>query len=1177
MNPRNLIVGLLAMSMSLIGPMAAQDYRASLQGIVTDPSNAAVPGASVKLQNNSTGAVVSTGTNATGRYIFDFVEPGPYTLSVEAAGFAKFISQNITVNIRADLTVNAVLQIATSSDSVTVAAEAPAVEFNSATLSVVTDRKMIQELPVGNRNALQLALLNPSVTNANAVGTNLAEGINNVLHPMNFVFTGTRRAQLNIVVDGQSAVIGPIDANNPSKDAVQELSVQENTTDAEFGRSAGGVISVVSRTGTNEWHGNVQYTGKNPAVNAALTVIPQTANPNRDNFWGATVGNPIKKNKLFTFNSYEGRRQILPRTWLSTMPTGLERKGDFSQSLNFQGVQRLIYDPTTTVFNASNNTSTRTPFPRNIIPADRLDPTAARMMQHVWAPNNPGQNLAGLNNYAKNFGIQGKYVNFLNRTDWNVSDRLRLYGRINATQATFVQDNYCLDSVRTVNSSAASCFAMQDTSSGIAEQRGVTGDGLYTFSSTVALDLRFNWSRASSIGGSPITTIGEQGFADLWGGNNWFKPYINPTVLPTVRFPALNFSGAATLGTASYWIRRGHNIETNGKVSWVLGKHYLKAGLEYRRNWFDSFWPSEGTFTANPADTASTFLNPNTAISGDPYASFLLGVVSGNFAVATPLNLAENMLGAFIQDDLKLTRRITLNLGLRWEASLGIRDSLERLTRRVDVTTPIPALQANPIQLPSQVTAMLAAFPNSKVNPTTGGLYFTGSNPASNTSEPATLFSSGLTGFQPRLGIAIRVNDKTSVRAGYARWMLPPNMQTDIYSGTTANGALMPVYGFSAASSMLPSVNGIPKAYLNDPFPASNPLVLPTEKSLGVYTQLGGVASFIHNDYPVLTNDRVSIAVSRQLPQKVVMDLTYLFNYGRNLSGASRNLNLADPAITYQYKAQTLVAVANPFYNYLSRDQFPGNLRNQATTSVANLFRPYPQYTSLTERNTPGIENRAHSFHVTTRRPFASGVQGMFSYTYGHEVAGTYFNAPDEYADRYTLQPIADPRHRIAMALAVELPIGRGKRFLATINPVFDHIVGGWKGYANMTWNSGSFLSFGQAHVNCNPVISNPQGQHYFDTSCFERVANPTYEPRTNPILFGGLTGPPYRQLDGTVAKEFKLTEKVNMEFRFEAYNLTNSIMWSNPGTTPATATFGLINRQANIGRFCQYTGRINF
>jgi hypothetical protein len=796
-------------------------------------------------------------------------------------------------------------------------------------------------------------------------------------------------------------------------------------------------------------------------------------------------------------------------------------------------------------------------------------------MQYVWAPNNPGQNLAGLNNYAKNYGVQGKYVNFLNRTDWNVSDRLRLYGRVNATEATFAQSDFCQADLRRVVPSAKTCIARADATSGVSEQRGVTGDAIYSLSSNTFLDLRFNWGRVSSIGTSDSTEIGEQGMKDLWGGNNWFAPYVNPKVLPAVRFPAISFSGALSLGSASYWIRRGRDIDIVPKISWQHGKHYLKSGLEFHRTVFDSFWPTEGTFTAAPADTANTFINPNTANNGDPYAAFLIGAVSGNFGVAAPLSLSQNFLAVFVQDDVKLTRSFTLNLGLRWEASLGLRDAQDQLTRRVDLTAPIPALKANPAQMPGVVTAMLAST-GAPQDVTTGGLYFAGSNP-NNSTEPHTLYYGGLRVFQPRIGLAVRVSNKTSLRAGYSRWVLPPDRQTNIYSGTTANGQTIPVYGYSARSTMLPSVNGVPQAFLNDPFPGNNPLILPSGNSLGLYTQLGSAASFIHNDYQLLTNDRISVAVSRQLPQKILADVSYLFNFGRNLSGGNESLNFADPAITYKYQAQTSVAIANPFYHYLTPELFPGSLRNQLTVPISTLLSPYPQYTSLTENNSPGIENRAYAVHVTVKRAFAEGFQGQFAYNYGYEKAGTYFNAPDQYAHRYTLQPLTNPRHRISAVLASELPFGRGKHFLTNASPVLNAVVGGWIADANLLWHSGSFLSFGQANVTCSPVLSNPTGQQWFNTSCITRVANPTFQPRTNPLLFGGLTGPSYRQLDATLGKRFQLTEKRAFELRLEAYNLTNSIMWGNPGTTPASATFALINSQANIGRWIQYTARIDF
>src|SRR3954447_9393521 len=364
----------------------AQDYRAKVQGLVTDSSDAIAPGAKVTLTNNGTGIASSREAGTNGAHPFDNVEPGTYTVVAELPGFARQTHENVLVQTRADVTVNFTLRPGGTAETINVTAAAVSLQFNTTTRELTVDRKMLTELPVKARNPFTLALLDPAVVNRYFAERNPFFMWSSSLMDVGGNTTGKN----DLLLDGAPTQIGPKGSYAPPMDAVQEFSIQQNSVDAEFGHSAGGTLSVSMKSGTNEIHGTAYYFGRNPSLNAVVNPITRTPNFIRNHIWGGTVGAPMKKNRVFNFFTYEGWRTKEPRDTLRTQPTDLERVGDFSKSLNRAGALRTIFDPTTTVLNVATNTATRTAFPGNVIPANRIDPTSKRFMQDIWGPNGPG-------------------------------------------------------------------------------------------------------------------------------------------------------------------------------------------------------------------------------------------------------------------------------------------------------------------------------------------------------------------------------------------------------------------------------------------------------------------------------------------------------------------------------------------------------------------------------------------------------------------------------------------------------------------------------------------------------------------------------------------------------------------------------------------------------------------
>src|ERR1051326_316616 len=345
----------IAVLFVLAAAAAAQAYRARVQGIVTDSSDAAVAGATVTLHNNGTNISATRTSGPTGAYLFDNVEPGTYTVSSEFAGFSRSVQENVLVQTRADVTVNFSLKPGGTVETVTVTGSAVSLQFNTTTRELTVDRKMLMELPVKARNPFTLALLDPAV-----VSRYTSEKNPFFMWSSSSMDVGGATNQKNdLLLDGAPIQIGPKGSYSPPMDAVQEFSIQQNSVDAEFGHSGGGTMSVSMKSGTNEIHGTAYYFGRNPALNAVLNPTTGTKNFVRNHIWGGTVGAPIKKNRVFNFFTYEGWRTKEPKDAVRTMPTDLERTGDFSKSLTRTGTLRTIYDPATTVLNVASNTATR--------------------------------------------------------------------------------------------------------------------------------------------------------------------------------------------------------------------------------------------------------------------------------------------------------------------------------------------------------------------------------------------------------------------------------------------------------------------------------------------------------------------------------------------------------------------------------------------------------------------------------------------------------------------------------------------------------------------------------------------------------------------------------------------------------------------------------------------------
>jgi hypothetical protein len=1126
--------------------LIAQDYRARIQGIVIDSTGAIVSGARVAIRNTSTGIAAARETGQNGAYLFDNVEPGMYIVSAEMPGFARQQQENVLVQTRADVTVNFTLKPGGLVETVNVTSSAVELQFNTTTRELTVDRKMLMDLPVKARNPFTLALLDPAVVSRYTAEKNPFF----MWSSSQMDVGGSTSTKNDLLLDGAPTQIGPKGSYAPPMDAVQEFSIQQNSVDAEFGHSAGGTLSVAMKSGTNEIHGTAYYFGRNPALNAVQNPITRTANFIRNHIWGGTVGGPIRKNRLFTFWTYEGWRTKEPRDAIRTMPTDLERVGNFSQSLTRSGTLRTIYDPTTTVLDVATNTATRQPFPSNVIPANRIDPTARRIMQDFWSPNGPGDDLSGSNNFKASYPWPMKDANFSNRTDWNAGDKLKIFGRYSQFRTTLDQGNYTPNNSR----------AMPNDNGGIMNSRNIVGDLVYTMSARTVFNVRASYAMLEDDYSAPDYAIGEKGMAEFWPNNPWYKPYLKD--MPLIYYPNIVINGQTTssYGKGSYWFQHPHHYSVSGKVSQARGSHYLKTGAEYRYHVGIGVFPYLTNFNFYPDTTASTYLSPNTALSGDAHASFLLGVLDNrSFARGVPFQTNRiPFIGLFAHDDWKISRRLTLNLGVRYEWESGVYDDKDLFSRYLDLSAPNPLMQKTPPAIPADLLALSAP----KFN---GAWVFTdGKNRKAWTTQKHILL--------PRAGVAFRVNDKTALNIGFARYVVPIAAIANTLSACTW------CPGFTQTSNPQPLVEGRPQAYLSNPFPAdSNPVQLPIGKNLGAYTNIGNAANWPDQNYRAQTNDRINFTLMREIRGQFKVDATWFMNIGSHVPH-DLLVNMADPNLSYTYKAQLSQNIANPFYDYLTPDAFPGSLRNQATVTRGSLLRPYPQYQALTVNNVGDWRSRYQALQLRVQRSYAAGASILFAYNYNHERNEAYFNEPQQYVSQVFWLGSNNARHRMTVAGTYDFPVGKGRKLGASIHPILNTIVGGWQISGIYTFRSGEFLRFNnQMDFVGDPYISNPGPQKWFNNDAF-KVPTP-YTSRMNPWQFDGITGPVFWDVDGTLSKTFPIKEKYRLEFRFEAYNLTNSLMWAYPNMTVGNSLFGRSTAQAttNRGREMQYTLRFMF
>jgi hypothetical protein len=764
-------------------------------------------------------------------------------------------------------------------------------------------------------------------------------------------------------------------------------------------------------------------------------------------------------------------------------------------------------------------------------------------MAALWKPNGPGQGYDHLYNYVIALPIQYPYKNFADRVDFHVNDKLTLGFRAQIFRTP-----------ASVGNPTGSPLFNND--------RGSERDG-NTYSGTVTYTLNPRTVISGSYDYHDFTDASRfaaqdaaWNFSSVYPNSNFYQAlYADPTI------PKLNVRMSIS-GDGGRWVNMGpgggywHQVPSgnglNVKIARQEGKHYLKAGFETLGTHAPSLLQqSNPGFGFNGDITNSTYVNPNLAVAGNPYASFLLGAVvpigasssgwdsneTSMPSLITP-NTSTRFYGGYVNDDFKVNNDLTLNLGLRYEFEQPYSEEQNRLTAPLDLTKAIPEFQN--IQMP----AALKQFYN-------GGWTLNGAFQFTSSSHPGA-WNSGMGTLSPRVGMAYRLNDRTSLRAAYGRYVTPWNMDSAASDQFSA-----PLTGFSNYTDAAPTVQGVPQMQLSNPFTSAFPIVPSYGESYGTYTGLGSGLTFFNPDRPRAYSNRVNVSLQRQLPDNIVLDVTYFFNRSSHISVVNYDINQVDPRIALQYGAATNVQVANPFYHLSIPNQSPGALWNQATVSVLTLARPYPQYSgALTVIDgVNGGDMTYHSLQMKAVKSFSNGYTLLVAYNYHVQANQQFYDNVDNYLKKFTSEDSGTPRHRLTASGTWMLPVGKGRKFLPGASRLADALIGGWNVAGTATWHSGTLLNFGGMVVNGDPHISNPGPNAWFNTSAFSIL--PAYTRRTNPWYYSDIRGPKFFNIDGTLNKDFSVTEKIKFQLHMDAFNALNNMNYNNPNMSVTSSQFG--------------------
>jgi len=1126
----------------------AQSYLGGIRGSVLDASGKTIGETKISIIDEAGGTQRSTLSSSEGAYSFSQVVPATYTVTAEAPGFKKFERKHVIVGTQEIVALDLKMEVGSVSESVQVTEEVSLLEAANASQGQVIDRQQLTDLPNLGRNPFMMSKLAQNVVQVGDPHYNRMEDQSG---SSQITIAGGPVRGNNYLLDG----IPITDAANraiiiPTLEAVQEVKVQSNTYDAEMARTGGGMFNTYLKSGANDFHGSLfgsmratGWAANNFFNNAAGIPLPDQPNYT----YGASFGGRVKipkvydgKNRTFFWLAWEGYSDTQSNSSQFTTPTALERVGNFSQS------SVTIYDPSTTV--CAGSTCTRTPFAGNIIPGDRLNKVglniAATYVQPQTAsafygapnltaaaklPARASQRTAKLDHQITNWWRASlSYLWYFSLEPGNTwfptvssPDQWRLLRKVNTTQL----------------------------------------NNIMTISPTTVLTVRYGFNRFPNYGYQV-----SQGY-NL--ANLGFDPsYI--AQIPSPTFPNVTMTSQYSLGTNNNFYYTHYSKNFSSQIAKYAGRHNLKAGFDYRRIHDDGndFANSAGAFTFNGVFTRST---PTTAVSGTgaDLADMLLGAPSaGTGYIPTKLYEYADYFGIYAQDDIRVTKSLTVNVGLRWEREYGLQEANNQMVVGFNTQAVNPLAAGVTGILPKGVIEFAGV----------GGNSIHVGNPNMNK-------------MGPRIGLAWQMNSKTTIRGGYGLYWAP-----QFAIGTPYNPP-----GYTATSTYVASNDGsaTPANTLTNPFPTG--LAKPTGNSLGDLSGIGQALSIIDQNARSPRVQQYSIDIQRELPFNIAVEVGYVGSHSTHLTQATANINInaLNPALlTPALIGSASSSVANPFYGKGGAGVIGG-----ATVSAIQLALPFPTFSTVNLMFNDGSYARYDSLVAKAQKRLSMGFSFLSTLTWSrnHDAssggAGNFLNGgnagpqnPYDMKSEYSLANVDTPL-RWSTGFTYELPFGKGKKMLST-SKALDYLVGGWNINGLSVYQSGFPIQITQATNNnsvfgyasqrpsatgVSPVTSgsleNRLG-NYINAAAFSTVPRGSFGNIARTL---DMRGPGQANWDMSLFKTLSITEKFKGQFRAEALNAFNTPMFAAPNATLGSGSFGKITSQVNFSRMIQLGIRLYF
>jgi len=1210
-----------------------QDPRGSITGRVVDPQGAVIPGAAVVITNTETNATRRTATNETGYFEANLLMPGTYSISAEAAGFKKLIRTGLVLNVAGRLDIPLQLQVGQIAETVEVTAEAPLLDTTTASGGRVIDNRQIMQLPFSDLNPFVLAGLAPGMQWV---------GRPDYRRPFDNGGTSDFRAmgdagRNEYTIDGASNMRGNDVAFVPPSDAVEEFKLELTTFDASYGHTAAATINVMTKAGTNDFHGSLFDQHWQKRWNATQhfqrlqfedLVRQGKKRPDeqknlsgRQNYFGAGVGGPIwipkiyqGRDKFFFYFMYSGIMKDEPEPGADvnrTVPKMAWRTGDFSDMQKLDAVKYTVYDPRSA--RKEGTRVVRAPFPENKgIPI--LNPLYKFYEPIYPKPNDvPGLATAeGFNNYfASGQPKNERFKSAINRLDYNLGDRHRVFGRWHFNRRIGDEYDWAYETVRGLQSNGITRI-----------NHGVGTGYVWTASNTTVVDLAVNWGRYAEGSGASETSKVQTKYKPSDVG---LPAYMDQKAGEFHRLPGLDFENIQDL-SAGY--RMVTNITTTGQtkagVTTIRGAHSLKFGWDERRYWNARRGPGEssGNFVFRRDWMRAADNETRASNHALDWASFMMGLpTEARIDTNDSFYYSTRYRSFYVQDDWRLANRLRLNIGLRYEREGG---TTERFNRGIaggwDFDTKFPFSDL------VEAAYAKSPLPEVKAIQVRGMAHYLGTK--------YDTFTDGTHHLLPRVGLVYQLNDKTVLRGGYG-WYYDTfstfidRPRTDGYSqrtSTTISNDLGLTFCCGVGDVANLAAN---RTVLADPFPVRGDgtrFDTPYGNSLGGVRLAGvGVRPLYAREHYPAWQQRWRLSVQREFTRNMVLDVSYNAAYAlipvagridflpqqywatgnvrRQDIDDELNRNLPNP---FSMSNLAPLRTSDPkIYNYLSTQGF----FTGTTMRKHQLLRQFPNLNNSTGLR-PGVNikdvlgrNKYYDVQVQFERRFSRGFQSAVLYTYANgQESDYYYNEFDPEPLVYRPQDALRP-HRFVWTAVWELPFGRGRKWV-TSSPL-QHIVGGWQlswiyqfqNGAATNWDNRFFYGdlsklsdvFKQEethskdiHVWFDPNIriasgTTPVPQGFVGFEGRSALQPGSYHARVFPYRLGELRADGIRTWDIKILRKFRIYERLAFGFSVDLLNATNHTNFGGPQTDPTNANFGRVTTTNGYQRVIQLNGRIEF